>query len=83
MTSSSPRRTRVLHRRAGQAVRSLWRGIEALGFLTAVLRPVAYPPILIGGGSVSGFWTQLLGLLSAHLTALLVGRDYRKRDSDG
>jgi hypothetical protein len=81
--SSSPRRTRTLHRRVGRVGRSLCRGIEAFGFWAAVLLPVAYPVVLTGGGSVAGFWTRLVGLLTAHLTALVIGRGYQRQDGGG
>jgi len=81
--SSSPRRIRTLNRRVDRAGRSVWRGVEAFGFWTAVLLPVAYPVVLVSDGWVSGSRIRLLGLLITHLVALVVGRGYQRGESRG
>lgn len=78
----SPRRIQARNHRAGDVVRSLWEGIEAFGFWTAVLLPLAYPAVLLSGGGLSGSWMALVGVLAAHGLALVIGREHGRRESE-
>lgn len=53
------------------------RPVEAVGFWAAVLIPLAYPALMIGG--LEGPKLQLLlAVLALNATALFVGRDYNR-----
>lgn len=71
---------RSLWHHIGAVVRSLWGGVEAFGFWAAVFLPLTYPAVLISGGG--RFWIALVGLLAAHVLALVIGRGHGRRESE-
>jgi hypothetical protein len=83
MLSTLLRSIRVHDHQVGEDIRSLWRGTEAIGFWAAIVLPLAYPVVAIGGGWLSGSWTPLVGLVAAHSMALIVGRGHGRRISEG
>jgi hypothetical protein len=54
-----------------------------VGFWAAVLLPAAYPVVLIASNWLSRPRILLLGLLGVHALALIVGRDYERRNTEG
>jgi uncharacterized membrane protein len=80
--SPSPRRVRIPHPRLKRVVRSLRHGTRAVGFWAAVLLPAAYPIVLVASNWLTRPRTLLLGLLGIHALALIVGRDYERRNTE-
>lgn len=81
--SPSPRRVRTPYPRLERVVRSLRNGTRAVGFWAAVLLPAAYPVVLIASNWLSRPRILLVGLLGVHALALIVGRDYERRNTGG
>ncbi|APX95248.1 hypothetical protein [Natronorubrum daqingense] len=56
--------------------RHLNYAITAAGFWLGTLLPVAYLPVFLAGIDSAGAFLVLVGLLSVHALALIVGHEY-------
>ncbi|MBV0925811.1 hypothetical protein KTS45_16525 [Halomicroarcula limicola] len=59
-------------------IRALAAGpVRFLGFWTAILAPLAYPPLLLGGLDGQTQLLLLAGVFVANVLGLVLGRGYR------
>lgn len=76
MSTASPLPNDRLAPTASALQRLIATPIKAAAFWTAIVTPLAYPALMVGG--IAGNELSLLGLvLAVNVVALVLGRDYK------
>jgi len=75
MSSASPFRSPMEVAPSSAALRSLTRPLQFVAFWLAIVTPLAYPPLLLGGLDSQTFLV-FVGVVALNVFGLLAGRGY-------
>lgn len=75
MSSASPFRSPTEAAPSSVALRSLTRPLQFVAFWLAIIAPLAYPPLLLGGLDGQSFLI-FLGVVALNAFGLVAGRGY-------
>jgi hypothetical protein len=75
MSSASPFRSPTEAAPSSVDLQSLTRPLQFIAFWLAIVTPLAYPPLLLGGLD-SGSFLVFVGVVALNVFGLLAGRGY-------